>query len=72
MKKDTIISAVLIAGVGFLAFKFYKDLKKPKLGSACKFDSGPSGVVVYTFEAGETPGYKCRRCNQSGCASYKF
>ena len=67
MKKDTILSVALLAGIGFVAYKFYKDLKQPKLGSPCKFDSGPEGVVVFSFEqVGEKPAdRKSTRLNSS-------
>lgn len=69
---NIIVSVVLISGAAFLGLKIIKKLKRPKLGSPCKIEGNPNGTVVYMLDGNQGEGYYCRRCNPTGCASYKY
>lgn len=70
---NTIITFALLGGLGFFSYKIYKDLVRPKLGTPCRFsEGGPEGTVVYRLDSTDEEGYYCRRCNKSGCSSYKI
>lgn len=71
--KNKIVTAALIGAIGYIGYKFYKRITRPKLGTACNIDGTPSGTVVWRWD--ETTGRKgffCRRCNATGCSSHKL
>ena len=71
--KNKIITAALIGAIGFVGYKLYKRITKPKLGTPCNIDGTPSGIVVWRWdEKTGDKGLFCRRCNATGCASFKI
>jgi len=71
--QQNLISLALLGIIGYCGYKIYTNSKSKRIGQPCSFESGPDGVVVYTFDSTEaTPKFKCRRCNPTGCASYEI
>jgi hypothetical protein len=70
MQTQNILTFALLGVIAYSGYKIYTLSKSKRIGDSCSFDSGPDGVVVYTYDQNEAPTFKCRRCNPTGCASY--
>ena len=73
MNNNNILSIAVIGLIAYSGYKIYTYTKSKRIGQSCQFDSGPDGVVVYSFDTAQNePQFKCRRCNPTGCASYEL